>query len=126
VEARTYEVVKPPTASTRFTWMNLSDLVTALVPPDQYEPPTVKTIPYEQWDWRKQWNPQTEPGGLINDVVVNTRLRLIEHVRTRYRKNDLTNLLPLGDAESLALPGESYKLAYTPELRATNWLIRLN
>jgi len=38
------------------------------------------------------------------------------HVRTRYRKNDLTNLLPLGDAESLALPGESYKLAYTPEL----------
>jgi RHS repeat-associated protein len=42
--------------------------------------------------------------------------RLIEHVRTRYRKNDLTDLLPLGVVESLALPGESYKLAFTPGL----------
>ena len=42
--------------------------------------------------------------------------RLIEHVRTRYRKNDLTDLLPLGALESLALPGESYKLAFTPGL----------
>lgn len=42
--------------------------------------------------------------------------RLIEHVRTRYRKNDLTDLLPLGVIESLALPGESYKLAFTSEL----------
>ena len=42
--------------------------------------------------------------------------RLIEHVRTRYRKNDLTDLLPLGGLESLALPGESYKLAFTPGL----------
>ena len=42
--------------------------------------------------------------------------RLIEHVRTRYRKNDLTDLLPVGALESLALPGESYKLAFTPGL----------
>src|SRR5262249_14834365 len=42
--------------------------------------------------------------------------RLIERVRTRYRKNDLTDLLPLGALESLALPGESYKLAFTPGL----------
>src|SRR5262249_1293742 len=42
--------------------------------------------------------------------------RLIEHVRTRYRGNDLTELLPLGVLESLALPGESYKLAFTPGL----------
>ena len=42
--------------------------------------------------------------------------RLIEHVRTRYRKNDLTDLLPLGTVEWLALPGESYKLAFTPGL----------
>jgi RHS repeat-associated protein len=44
--------------------------------------------------------------------------RLIEHVRTRYRKNDLTELLPLDVLESLALPGESYKLAFTPGLLA--------
>lgn len=42
--------------------------------------------------------------------------RLIEHVRTLYRKNDLTDLLPPGVVESLAPPGESYKLAFTPAL----------
>src|SRR5262249_14081070 len=42
--------------------------------------------------------------------------RLIEHVRTRYRANDLSALLPLGVLESLALPGETHKLAFTPGL----------
>jgi RHS repeat-associated protein len=42
--------------------------------------------------------------------------RLIEHVRSLYYKNDLTGSLPLGKLESLALPFESYQLAYTPEL----------
>jgi RHS repeat-associated protein len=37
--------------------------------------------------------------------------RLIEHVRTLYRKDDLTALLPLGEVKPLALPGETYKLA---------------
>ncbi len=44
--------------------------------------------------------------------------RLIEHVRTLYRQDNLTSLLPLGQLESLALPGESYKLAFTPGLLA--------
>jgi hypothetical protein len=42
--------------------------------------------------------------------------RPIEHVRTLYRRDDLTALLPLGQLESLALPGEVYKLAFTPGL----------
>jgi len=42
--------------------------------------------------------------------------RLIEHVRTLYRKDDLTALLPLAMVESMALPGESYKLAFSPGL----------
>jgi RHS repeat-associated protein len=50
--------------------------------------------------------------------------RLIEHVRTRYRPNDLgkslsndpSTLLELGALESLALPGESYTLAFTDSL----------
>jgi hypothetical protein len=49
--------------------------------------------------------------------------RLIEHLRTLYRPDDLgisqndpLALLPLGTVEPLALPGESYKLAFTPEL----------
>ncbi|MCG3158139.1 MAG: hypothetical protein DKINENOH_04780 [bacterium] len=49
--------------------------------------------------------------------------RLIEQVRSLYRPDDLGAasddpqvLLPLGKMEALALPGESYKLAFTPEL----------
>ena len=44
--------------------------------------------------------------------------RLIERVHTVYRKDDLSALLPPGGLESLALPGESYKLALTPGLLA--------
>ena len=46
------------------------------------------------------------------------RKRLIEHVRTLYRKDDLTAFLPLNDVEPLALPGESFRLALTPGLLA--------
>ncbi len=42
--------------------------------------------------------------------------RLIEQVRTLYRHNDLTRSLPLGQLEALALPFESYKLAFTAGL----------
>jgi hypothetical protein len=118
VETRTYEVVKPPMTTLRFAWQDLRDLVEALVPLDQVEPSTAKIIPYEQWDWRRLWNPLTEPGG-----IANTRLRLIEHVRTHYRPDDLgvaqgdtLALLGLGSIESLALAGETYKLAFTAAL----------
>ncbi len=40
--------------------------------------------------------------------------RLIEHVRTLYRKDDLSAALPLGQVEPRALPLESYELAFTP------------
>ncbi len=49
---------------------------------------------------------------------ITQQKRLIEHVRTLYRKDDLTALSPLGEVEPLALPGESYKLALTPGLLA--------
>lgn len=42
--------------------------------------------------------------------------RLIEHVRSLYRRDDLTAFLPLGEIQPQALPGESYKLAFTPGL----------
>jgi RHS repeat-associated protein len=45
-----------------------------------------------------------------------TQKRLIEQLRTLYRKNDLSALLPAIKLESMALPGESYKLALTPGL----------
>ncbi|MFV8141855.1 SpvB/TcaC N-terminal domain-containing protein [Mycolicibacterium senegalense] len=42
--------------------------------------------------------------------------RLIEHSRTLYRSDNLDRLLPLGTMQSLALPGETYQLAFTPGL----------
>ena len=42
--------------------------------------------------------------------------RLIEHTRSIYYKDDLSNVLPLHQLESLAFPFENYQLAYTPEL----------
>src|SRR5207249_10756517 len=42
--------------------------------------------------------------------------RLIEHMRTLFRKNDLAGPLPLGALQSLAVPYESYKLAFTSGL----------
>jgi RHS repeat-associated protein len=45
--------------------------------------------------------------------------RLIARQRTLYRKNDLSGLLPRRTLESLALPGEKYKLAFTSGLLDT-------
>ncbi len=42
--------------------------------------------------------------------------RTIEHVRTRYRSDDLTRLLPLAELEPRALPGETERCAFTPGL----------
>jgi RHS repeat-associated protein len=54
----------------------------------------------------------------VGAVANQTYRRLIEQIRTLYRKDNLTGLLPLGVLDSLALPGESYKLAFTPGLLA--------
>jgi len=42
--------------------------------------------------------------------------RLIEHTRTNYYDNNLKDPLPLGYLHFLAIPYQSYQLAYTPEL----------
>ena len=42
--------------------------------------------------------------------------RLIQHSRTLYRSDDLRELLPLGELESLALQGERYSLMLTSRL----------
>jgi RHS repeat-associated protein len=42
--------------------------------------------------------------------------RPIECVRTLFRRDDLSGLAPLGELPTLALPGESYKLAFTTGL----------
>ncbi|MCC6463227.1 MAG: hypothetical protein IT260_22350 [Saprospiraceae bacterium] len=42
--------------------------------------------------------------------------RKIEHIRTLFLKNDLSEMLPLGRLESLALSGQAYQLALTPDM----------
>jgi RHS repeat-associated protein len=122
VESRTYEVVKPPEpiiADTRiipFSFKSMADLAASLFPISRSEPESTKLWEYQKWNWRS--NPANAPG--------ETCLRLIEHIRTLYRKNNLTALSPLGDVESLALPGESYKLAFTPELLAQTYTGRVS
>jgi hypothetical protein len=61
--------------------------------------PAAVAIPYEQ-----------------DPTAGTVEKRLIEHVRTLYRRNDLAGPLPLGHLESLAIPFEAYKLAFTPGL----------
>ncbi|MDR4505817.1 MAG: hypothetical protein MRK01_13680 [Candidatus Scalindua sp.] len=52
--------------------------------------------------------------------------RLIEHVRSTYYDEDLVNPLLLHNLKSLALPFESYQLAYTPELVADIYGTKVN
>src|SRR5262245_26180043 len=112
VETRTYEIVKPAAPTITDTHIDLfriediSTLTAGLFPLDQPDPPASKLWPDEKWDWHR--NAANAPS--------NTRLRLIEHVRTVYRRDDLTGPLGLGQINSLALPFESYKLAFTPDL----------
>ncbi|CAN5793742.1 hypothetical protein BH11BAC3_BH11BAC3_12900 [soil metagenome] len=42
--------------------------------------------------------------------------RLIEHIKTQFFKNDLSNPLDFGKMQSLLLPYQSYQLAFTPGL----------
>jgi RHS repeat-associated protein len=49
-------------------------------------------------------------------AVAGLARRIVEHTRTLYRSNDLTTLLALRGLQSLALPGEAYRLALTPGL----------
>jgi RHS repeat-associated protein len=91
-EARTFELtgLAPSSGAGRFTFGEILATGATATPIDYEQAPT--------------------PGA--------TEKRLIEHVRTVYRRNDLASALPLGTVESRALPFESYSLALTPGLVA--------
>jgi RHS repeat-associated protein len=59
-----------------------------------------------------------DPGDLLGEGATEDHpyRRLVERRRILYRADDLGTLLPLGRAEPMALPGESYLLAFTPDL----------
>lgn len=112
IETRTYELVKPPAPKIvdglveLFSFGEIAAVTEGLLPAGEIAPSTAATWPYEKWDWRLN---------AANAPAV-TKLRLIEQVRTLYRSETLTGLLPLGEVDSLALPGETYKLAFTADL----------
>ncbi len=93
-ETRTYEVtgLAPASGALRFSFQDFADnhfQPLLGLPPIGYEQPT---------DFTQQ------------------RKRLIERVRSLYRRDDLSGLLGVGVLEPLALPGESYQLAFTAGL----------
>ena len=87
-ESRSYELTGVAEGSARLSFKQVCDGIVAALPLRYEEQPTTG---------QKQ-------------------KRLIEHLRTLFRKADLSGLLPLNTLEPLALPGESYKLAFTPGL----------
>jgi RHS repeat-associated protein len=105
-ESRTYELTgsdyAPSGAAGRFQ-------LTDFVRPDPNKPNAFIHIFDGEINYEDHHQPTTTNG---------RRRRLIEQMRTLYRKNDLTDLSALGELESLALQGESYKLAFTPGLLA--------
>ena len=88
-EARTYEVtgLELPENQTRFAFTQLQETVESATEIPYHATPT--------------------PG--------TGQKRLLEQARTLYRRDDLSGPLPLGQMQSLALPFESYQLAFTPE-----------
>jgi hypothetical protein len=86
IETRTYEIVKPPeptitdTRIDLFRFEAIAVLTAGLFPSELLEPPVAKLWPYEKWDWHRN----------AANAPPDTRLRLIEHVRTVYRRDDLS------------------------------------
>lgn len=103
-ETRTYEVsnVEPSSSSAGVIAMFKFDKIEELTQANDFSQGNWD-IPYEN----VQHTQVTEK---------HAYRRLIEHVRILYRSNQLDRLLPLGTAHSLALPGESYKLAFTQQM----------
>jgi RHS repeat-associated protein len=84
-----------------------------------YGPPVAAAI------WQNTWSgahdipyeaiPRADVDGAGSPAAALTR-RFIAQERTLYRGDDLTELLPQGELQSLALSGESYCAALTPGL----------
>ncbi len=105
VESRSYEWANAPAPAPgpgRFMLLNIetvrSELET-LFPSSTVELPATSVQPTRDWN-----------------TATGSRLRLISASRTLYRKDDLSDALPLGEVHSRALPFDSYRLAFTPDV----------
>lgn len=103
-EMRTFELTGFPKPDTQ-TWYRFEDFIDLLAGDQVRLRSDISTEYEKQAVYREVPNPSGA-----------WERRLIEHIRTIYRRNNLDGLLPLGSVESLALPGETCKLAFTPGL----------
>jgi RHS repeat-associated protein len=97
-EVQTFEVVQLAPADRLFTFAELAAGLDDAARPE-------RQLPYED----------VAHTGLAGS---GPHRRLVDHIRTRYRSDDLTSLLPLDDLQGRGLPGEAYRLAFTPDLLA--------
>jgi RHS repeat-associated protein len=97
-ESRTFELTgyRPTGSAIRF---QASDFVA----PDPQAPGRVRHV------FEKEIGYEETPSG-------DRRRRPIDWLRTLHRRDDLSALLPLGRVQPRALPGESYRLAFTAGL----------
>jgi len=74
------------------------------------------TALYHELDSMPTLIPEPTTPPLYKSPVYKPLKRLIEHIKTIYRNDNLTDPLPPGRLHSLGLSFESYQLAYTPGL----------
>lgn len=93
-------------------------------------PAELRTYELTDPDWQKstalafrtiqqaitQWEAIPEIAYEATPSYTRRERRLIAHTLSLYRSNDLKSLLPLGELQSLALPGDTQTLAMTPGL----------
>ena len=96
--------------------------------PESSRPGTTNLFRWDELDahWQTAWDgmhdvpyeeiPAADVDGVGPPPPAATTRRIVERARTRYRRDDLTGLLPLHELEPRGLPGESYRLALTPGL----------
>lgn len=111
-ETRVFElhnVIGPPVATGSALLFSLEEL-RALIAAASDE---THDLPYEDVE-----------GASIDVSSTSAFRRVIDHVRVRFRRNDLSSALPLGSLESLALPFETRKLALTSSLASTIFVDR--
>ena len=106
-EVRTYELIELPRLAPSSNQPEMTNLF-------RFDEILSKTRSASDGQHDLSYENSEAVGALANQ----TYRRLIEQVRTLYRRDNLTGLLPLGMLQSLALPGQSYKLAFTPGLLA--------
>jgi len=105
-----------------------AELTGLCLPPSPWGVPRLFGFAHLDAYWVEVWNSAHDvPYELISSADVDgtpprpgpSTRRMLEHVRTVFRRDDLNGLLALGRVEPLALPGDTFRLAFTPSLLQT-------